>query len=163
MALLTHADILKAYLDEVPDLAGVAVHVVRKFDMRAQAVEVLSRKTKGAYLGIALGGWTSQNPDSGEFFAELRFEFSFATLPHLLEELGLPTFDTLLTSLIKAIHSWTPAEGNNEVSCYRWRVGSGNFLPDDDFLTYLWSASIEEDFADPTVLEDPTESPETPD
>ena len=152
MSLLLHADLLKAHLDAVEGLAGVTVHVDRKFNIRELAVAELSKKTTGAFVAVSLGGWSPMNEDSGseEYWATIRFEISLATSPHILEELGLPAFDELLNRLVVAIQGWGP-EGGNAAYCQhiRWRVGAGSYVPDDSFVVYLFSATIGEDFANP--------------
>lgn len=159
MGLLLHADLLKEYLDTVEGIAGVVtVHVDRKFDIRELATAELSKKTAGAFLSISLGGWTPTNPDSrdpGQYWADLRYELSFATIPHLLEKLELPEFDVLLERLVVAIHGWTP-DGIDPAYCpeMKWAVGPGSYVPDTDFLVYLFPATFGEDFANPvTVVE----------
>lgn len=154
MSLLTHADLLKTHLEADETLAGVSVHVDRKLDLREIAAAELGKRTAGAFLAISLAGWAPENPDSGEgdYWAELRYEFAFATVPHILAELDLPTFDELLRRIVLAIHGWKP-DGLNAAYCpQRWRVGAGSYVPDDDFLTYLFPASIAEDFAAPATL-----------
>jgi hypothetical protein len=155
--LLTHADLLKEHLDADADITGVSVHVDRKLNLREVASAELSKKTAGAFLGISLAGWTPENPDSGEgfYWGELRYEFSFATVPHILEELELPTFDELLRRIVLSIHGWKP--GGLEAaycSAQRWRVGAGSYVPDDSFLTYLFPATIAENFSDPVPASD---------
>jgi len=150
--LLTHADLLKAHLEAESGLAGLAVHVDRKLNLREIASAELAKKTKGAFLGITLAGWAPENPDSGEgdYWADLRYELSFATVPHILDELDLPTFDELLRRIALAIHGWRPA-GLEPAYCnaQRWRVGAGSYAPDDSFLTYLFPATIAENFTAP--------------
>lgn len=152
MGLLLHADLLKAELDSIE---GVAVHVDRKFDVREQATAELGKKTTGAFLSISLGGWSPMNPDASatqEYWATLRYEISFVTMPHLLEAREMPSFDTLLEQIITTIHGWVP-DGINAAYCpdMRWRVGAGSFVPDDDFLVYLFVATFGEDFANPVT------------
>jgi len=163
MSLLLHADLLKAYLDDVEGLEGVAFHVDRKFDVREMAVAELSKKVKGAFVAISLGGWTPMNEDSGgeEYWATIRFEVSLATSPHILEELDLPPFDELLNRLVVAIQGWQP-EGGNAAYCQhiRWRVGAGSYVPDDSFVVYLFAATIGEDFANPITLPEPEPEPD---
>lgn len=158
MSLLTHADLLRTHLLATEGLAGVAVHVDRKFDVRELAAEQIGKRTVGAFVGISLGGWSPQNRDSGpgEYWAELRYELSFSTVPHILAELQMPSFDELLRRIVIAIHGWRPG-GTAEEWCadYRWRVGSGSYVPDDDFLVYLFPASVAEDFGDPVELPEP--------
>lgn len=152
--LLTHADLLKTHLESVEDLAGVTVHVDRKFNVRELAAEALGKRTAGAFLSISLAGWTPENPDSGEgdYWAELRYELALSTVPHILEELEMPTFDALLASVILAIHGWKP-DGLDPAYCpQRWRVGAGSYVPDPDFLVYLFPAAIAEDLAHPATL-----------
>jgi hypothetical protein len=151
MSLLLHADLLKAYLDTVVELEGVYVHVDRKFNLRDVALAELEKKTSGAFLGISLGGWSPENPDAGpgDYVATLRYELSFSTVPHILEELGMPSFDALLTRIINAIHGWRPETASAFQCPNRWQVGSGSFVPDDSFIVYLFAATITEEFADP--------------
>lgn len=141
---------LTAHLATVDDLAGVAVHVDRKFDIRELATAELSKKVNGAFVSISLGGWTPLNPDggTGEYWAALRYEISVATMPHLLEELGLPTFDEILRRLVVEIQGWRPALVNPAYcSSVVWKVGAGSYVPDSSFVVYLFSASVDEDFA----------------
>jgi hypothetical protein len=153
MSLLVHADLLKAHLSTVTGLEGVAVHVDRKFDIRELAVAELGKKSAGAFVSISLGGWTPLNEDGGpgEYWATLRYEISIATMPHLLEALEMPEFDTILRRLVVAIQGWRPP-GAKAAYCpeMRWAVGPGSYVPDDDFLVYLFPATVGEDFADPT-------------
>jgi hypothetical protein len=55
--------------------------------------------------------------------------------------------------VVKAIHGWKP-EGTNAAYCSnaRYAVGPGNYVPDDDFLVYLFPVSIEEDFHNPVAV-----------
>lgn len=141
---------LKTQLATVAGLAGVVVHVDRKFDVRELATAELSKKVNGAFAAISLGGWTPLNPDAGqgEYWAGLRFEISVATVPHISEELALPTFDEVLRRLVVAIHGWRPSTVNPAYDAsIRWSVGAGSYVPDDSFLVYLFSATVEEDFA----------------
>lgn len=158
MSLLIHADLLKEYLTSVEGLAGIHVHVDRRFDIREQAVAELSKKTKGAFFGIQFGGWTPMNPDSdrGTYWATLRHECSFVTLPSILDELGLPTFDVLMQRLIVAIHGWAPEGVDPDYFAeMRWRVGGGNWVPGDDtFQVYMFPATFGDDFANPVVVEE---------
>lgn len=158
MSLLTHADLLKEHLATVEALDGVYVHVDRKFDIREQAVAELSKKTKGAFLAIQLGGWTPMNPDSGSgtYWATLRHECSFVTVPSVLAELGMPTFDELLQDLVVAIHGWSPEGVNPDYFAeMRWLVGAGNWVPGDDtFQVYMFPATFGDDFANPVVVEE---------
>lgn len=147
--LLSHADALRTRLLSTSGLEGLAVHVVRRMDLRQMATEELGKKTTGAFLGIELGGWSPENEDGGEgeYWAEMRFELAFATLPHLLEERKMPVFDEMLRRIVLAVHGWRPA-GLLPVYCpQRWRVGGGSYLPDETFLTYLFSATISDDWA----------------
>lgn len=151
MGLLLHADLLKEHLESVTALEGLAVHVDRKFDIREAATAALSKSTVGAFLSISFGGWTPLNDEaSREYWAAHRFELSLATMPHLLEEQEMPSFDELLRLIVIAIQGLKPSEINPAYcSNERWSVGAGNYVPDDDFLVYLFTASIDEDFFNP--------------
>jgi len=148
--ILTHADTLRTHLLADESLLGVAVHVDRKLDIRELAAAELGRRASGAFVSISLGGWTPMNPDGGqgEYWATLRYELSFATVPHILEELDMATFDELLRRLVASIHGWAPSPAQ-PAYCpgTRWRVGGGSYVPDDDFLVYLFPATIDADLA----------------
>lgn len=156
MSLLLHADMLKAHLATVAGLELVTVHVDRKFDIREMATAEFEKKTCGVFASISLGGWTPLNEDGGEgeYWASLRYEISFATIPHMLESLGLPTFDEMLRRLVVAIQGWRPSTANPAYDAsIKWRVGAGSYVPDDSFLVYLFPATVEEDFAAYTAEE----------
>lgn len=145
MPLLSHADLLATRLRSVAALAGVAVHVDRKFDLREMAAAVFEKKTAGAFLSIALGGWTPENPDGDPYWADLEYSLQLATVPHILEELDLPTFDSLLATIVNSIQGWKP-DTVDPAYCLRWTVGGGSFVPDDAFLIYEFPATIKADF-----------------
>jgi hypothetical protein len=156
MGLLLHADLLKEHLETVTALDGVAFHVDRKFDIREVAAAELAKKTKGAFCAISLGGWApvdDDQADPAQYWATLRYEISFVTMPHILETLALPTFDVLLESLVVAINGWVP-DGIDPSYCaeMKWRVGSGSYVPDDDYVVYLFPATFGEDFANPVEV-----------
>lgn len=153
MPLLTHADLLKTHLLAQDALDGVAVHVTRQGDVREMAVHTLDQKTQGAFLAITLGSWTPSNEDGDPYWADLLYQLEFACLPHLLEEMDLPTFDVLLASLVNAIHGWQPEEVD-PAYCTAWRVGPGRLVPpdvEDLLLIYAFPATIAADFTRPPV------------
>jgi hypothetical protein len=150
--LLNPADKLKQRLDQVEGLAGVAVEVDRKLDLRSLAAAAIGKATTGAFLSISLGGWSPVNEDSGpdEYWATLRYELTLATMPHILEARQMPCFDEVLRRLVLAVHGWTPP-GAGGAYCpeRRWKAGAGSWVPDEDFLVYMFPATIGEDFAAP--------------
>lgn len=150
--LLTHADRLAAYLLTVPGLSGLAVLVDRQQDLRSAATIELEKKTAGAVATLSLAGWAPISGDSSPdtYWATLRYELALVMHPTIMGELDMPAPDELLRRLVMAIHA-TPAVPGANVDPYggdrRWRVGQGNYAPDDAFLVYLFTAQLAEDFA----------------
>ena len=139
--LLTLADSLKTHLLADTALAGISIHVDRKFDLREIATAEMGARACGAFLAISLAGWTPTNPDGEAYWCDLNYELSFATVPHILEELSLPTFDELLACLLLSIHRHRPTDYPTAY-CGHWSAGAGIYVPDDNFLLYSFPASI---------------------
>lgn len=163
--MLRHADHLQTFLSTPAELTAAGlpswavdalgdctVLVDRQKDIVAEANKHFGPGTTGAFILIELPGWTPQDEDSDQLVLDLAHGITAWFLPTVLEGREADTFDIILHALLLAVQSYQPPEDDERAYCYRWRVGPGALVPDENFLIYGFTATITEDLSDQVPL-----------
>lgn len=147
MALLQHADYLATHLESVPALDGVPVLVDRDLDI-VNAINQHIEQGQGRLILITWLGWPDPGDSDGPLLT-LRHRIALLTVPTLLEQASLDTFDQLFGALVDAVNHYSPDTTGDPFCARHWTIGAGRLLSVPNFLAWSFDASIDDDIAAP--------------
>ena len=138
--ILDTADLLKAHLEQVEDIDGVAVIVNRQKDLENELSQTVAGLSGAAVIIEPVSG-SLPEPSSATLQFDHRYVVSLWSQPILSDPQAVPA-SRRLVSIIRAVHHWRPALTN--IPTTRMQVQGWSISQNESYLIYAIDATLTE-------------------